>query len=322
MPGGHAGLRARRSSSLHQSAHSLLHLNLLKRWPKGGPAHLSATFLNLLKRWPKRWAGPPFRDLFLGKRWPKGGPAHLLATFLNLLKWWPNKICPLFHIPSGAHHAPLRRRHAFWRLLPQLRAEVSLRPPVRRRHASGGPRDALAQGEARRVGTRVLVAAVPGERGRPRGLVHHACRRVEKGPARRRLRLPVAHGPVRPATPLVHNGYRPPGLRARGASESPRRSAAGERPRRRSGTCRKVAVSSHRLVIDQGPTCSCEPRYSLSRLSTHLLTTHYSLPRPDVQLWRESKLDSTHEPFWYTADGQQEVRLTNPFDLAVDHDEL
>mmetsp|Transcript_4752 Transcript_4752/g.11739 ORF Transcript_4752/g.11739 Transcript_4752/m.11739 type:complete len:136 (-) Transcript_4752:251-658(-) len=44
--------------------------------------------------------------------------------------------------------------------------------------------------------------------------------------------------------------------------------------------------------------------------------------QPDVQLWRESKLDSTHEPFWYTADGQQEVRLTNPFDLAVDHDEL
>ena len=101
MPGGHAGLRARRSSSLHQSAHSLLHLNLLKRWPKGGPAHLSATFLNLLKRWPKRWAGPPFRDLFLGKRWPKGGPAHLLATFLNLLKSGRRKSVHSFTSPAG-----------------------------------------------------------------------------------------------------------------------------------------------------------------------------------------------------------------------------
>ena len=53
--------------------------------------------------------------------------------------------------------------------------------------------------------------------------------------------------------------------------------------------------------------------HSHDSLRTYLrLTTHYSLPRPDVQLWRESKLDSTHEPFWYTADGQQEVRLTNP----------
>ena len=43
---------------------------------------------------------------------------------------------------------------------------------------------------------------------------------------------------------------------------------------------------------------------------------------PEVQIWRESKLDSTHEPFWYTADGEQEVRLTNPYDLAVNHDEL
>ena len=43
---------------------------------------------------------------------------------------------------------------------------------------------------------------------------------------------------------------------------------------------------------------------------------------PDVQLWRKAWLDSG-DPFWYTADGPQEVRLTDPYvELAVNHDEL
>ena len=184
-----------------------------------------------------------------------GAVAFSEQKFGVLSAYPPPCHCPQFSIPSPrliTRALVARRQDAFkpclWRLLPQLRAEVSLRPPVRRRRASGGARDALAQGEARRVGPHVLVATVPGERRRPRGLVHHACRRVEKGPARRRLRLLVAHGPVRPATPPVQNGSRrpaansPPGLPGPGAhpltlehrldhfwaSESPRRSAAGE----------------------------------------------------------------------------------------------
>ena len=42
---------------------------------------------------------------------------------------------------------------------------------------------------------------------------------------------------------------------------------------------------------------------------------------PDVKLWRKSWLDSG-EPFWYTADGPQEVLLTDPFEHAATHDEL
>ena len=42
---------------------------------------------------------------------------------------------------------------------------------------------------------------------------------------------------------------------------------------------------------------------------------------PDIKLWKKSYLDSG-EPFWFTADGPQEVSLTDPFEHSALHDEL
>ena len=103
--------------------------------------------------------------------------------------------------------------------------------------------------------------------------------------------------------------------------------ARSQVPRRGPPACSEAALrareqSPRRLDADGGLLCGLRVAAAGPKSPAPPHGPVAYCGRPDVQLWRESKLDSTHEPFWYTADGQQEVRLTDPFDLAVDHDEL
>lgn len=81
------------------------------------------------------------------------------------------------------------------------------------------------------------------------------------------------------------------------------------------------------LILVNNAACSFVRAHHLAGRKHHLddgtpfLWRTASDGEPDIKLWKKSYLDSG-EPFWFTADGPQEVSLTDPFEHSALHDEL